>query len=61
MRNIDIRVEITKADLKFKEIAKHLGMARTSFSRKLTHNLSDKERKRILQAIEELKQQKESI
>ena len=39
------------------QVAYHLGMSDSSFSRKLRRELSEADRERVLQAIEELKQE----
>lgn len=46
-----------KANIKVHQLAKKINIARPSLSRKLRYTLSDKEKARLLKAIEELKQE----
>ena len=55
MNNIDIRIEMLKGNLTITKLAKQLKITRPSLSRKLRYTLSNKEKTRVLQAIEELK------
>ena len=58
MNNVEIRVAILEANIKYYEIANKLGIHKVSFSRKLRNELSKEEKNRVLQAIEELKNSK---
>ena len=58
MNNQEIRIAIIKANLKYYEVADKLGILEHNFSRKLRYELSEKEKARVLQVIEELKQEK---
>lgn len=55
--NLDIRIKLEEANLKFYQVARKLNITRPSFSRKLRYKLSQKEKDRVLQAIEELKKE----
>lgn len=57
MNNLDVRIEMLKANIKVCQLAQKINIARPSLSRKLRYTLSDKEKARLLQAIEELKQE----
>ena len=57
MKNIDIRLMISDAGLMHKDIAEQIGIRPTSFSRLLRSPLSQKDRLRIIKAIETLKEQ----
>ena len=54
MFNLDIRAAIKKARIFNYEVAAHLGISETSFSRMLRKELSDEEKKQIFAAIEQL-------
>ena len=54
--NSDIRQAISASGLYLWQVAEALGMADSSFSRKLRCELSDDYKQRIYQAIDELKQ-----
>lgn len=58
IKNKEIRIAMIEADLKMCQVADKLGMYDVNFSRKLRYELSDSEKQRVLQAIEELKQGK---
>lgn len=51
MKNIKVRMEITKQGLKHKEVAEILGITNVSFSRKIATELPKAEQKRIIDAI----------
>lgn len=55
MRNKDIRQAITSANVYYWQVADKLGIQDGTFSRKLRHELSEEEKQKIRQAIEELK------
>lgn len=57
MRNLEIRMEMLKADLTITKLAKQLKITRPSLSRKLRYTLSEKEKNIVLKAIKELKQE----
>lgn len=54
MANIDIRIRMVTAGVKLYEVARELGMADSSLSRKLRCELSEAETDRIMAAIERL-------
>ncbi len=56
MANQDIRAEVKSAGLRFWQIADKLGINDGNFSRKLRHELPDKEKDRIRDIIAELKE-----
>jgi len=55
MSNEEIRIAIIKANIKQYEVAKQLGVTEAFFSRKLRYEMTQEEKDKILQAIEELK------
>lgn len=55
--NIEVRIAIIEAELKHYQVAKKLRIHKYSLSRKLRYELSEKEKDRILKAIEELKKE----
>lgn len=57
MRNKGLREQIGAAGLHLWEVAYHLGMSDSSFSRKLRRELSEDDRERVLRAIKELKRE----
>ncbi|MBQ8298564.1 MAG: XRE family transcriptional regulator [Clostridia bacterium] len=56
--NMDIRIAILKAGLKHQDIAQRLNMAQPSFSRKMRYKISEQGKEKILQVIEELKNER---
>lgn len=56
MHNKDIRQEITKARIRFYEVAAKLGMTDSTLSRKLRYELSDEEKSKIRQTINEIRE-----
>lgn len=61
MENLDIRNEIKAAGLYFWQVADALGINDGNFSRKLRHELPDKEKTRIRAIITELSAQREAV
>ena len=57
MSNEEIRIAMIKANIKQYQVADKLKIAEHNFSRKLRYELSEKEKARVLKAIEELKQE----
>ena len=57
MRNEGLREQIGAAGLRLWEVAYHLGMSDSSFSRKLRRELTEADRERVLRAIKELKRE----
>lgn len=55
MSNQDIRIAMIQANIKQYQVADKLGIAEHNFSRKMRYEISEKEKARVLQAIEELK------
>lgn len=60
MANTEIRMKIAATGVKQWEIAEMLGMAETSFSRKLRKEVSEDEKNRILSAIDKLTAEKQA-
>lgn len=58
MNNLDVRMIVFENGLKYKDIAKELGISREWLSRLLRNNLSDANKSRIMKAVESLKQSK---
>ena len=58
MRNNEINEAIAKSGVKKWEVAEMLGIADTTFSKKLRKELSEAEKQRIISAIAKLKSQK---
>lgn len=56
--NMEIRIAILKAGLKHQDIAQRLKMAQPSFSRKMRYKISEQGKAKILQVIEELKNER---
>lgn len=56
MENLDIRYIVRQAGLKYVDIAKQMGISKWWLSKLMRYKLSKKNRKRILQAIRELKE-----
>ena len=54
MRNLDIRVVVSEAGLKYTEIAKRMGISRVWLSNLMRYELTTKNKERVLKAIEEL-------
>ena len=57
-RNLDIREAAQNNAVMLWEIADKIGMADSSFSRKLRHELPQSEKERIFTAIEEIAKEK---
>lgn len=55
MENMEIRVAIMKANLKYWQVAKALGMLDSNFSRLLRKRLTKDEKTKILSAIETIR------
>ena len=54
MKNFEIRETAARAGVKLWEVADALGVADSTFSRKMRHELSDEERSQVLRIIDEL-------
>lgn len=54
MRNLDIRVMVSEAELKYKDIAKQMGVSKQYLSLLMRYDLTTKNREKILRAIREL-------
>ena len=52
--NIDIRTRLIEAGVMHKQLAKEIGIAETSLSRKLRKELSDEEKENLIATIEYL-------
>ncbi len=57
MCNLEIRKKITRAGLKYWKVAEALGMADSSFTRKLRRELSPKEKEKVCLAIARLSEE----
>lgn len=57
MSNQDIRIAMIQANTKQYEVARHLGISEGHFSKQLRYELSKEYKTKVLQAIEELKNQ----
>ena len=57
MSNQDIRIAMIQAEVKQYQVADKLGIQKHNFSRKMRYEMSEKEKTRVLKAIEELKSQ----
>ena len=55
MRNLDIRVMVSEAGLKYADIAKQMGISRVWLSNLMRYDLTTENREKILKAIRELK------
>lgn len=51
MNNIDVRQHASNQGVKLWEIADHMGMQDSNFSRKLRKELSNEEKQKIIEAI----------
>lgn len=58
-KNRDIRIEIAVAGLKQWQVAKALGIAEATFSRKLREELPEEEKAKILAAIKSIGEEAE--
>ncbi len=58
-KNRDIRIEIAVAGLKQWQVAKALGIAEATFSRKLREELPEEEKAKILAAIKSIGEEEE--
>lgn len=54
MNNLDIKEAIRKASLKHWEVAEKYGLHEGNFSRKLRHELSESEKNKIFEIINDL-------
>lgn len=59
-KNLDIKAAAIGAGVRLYEVAERLGLREDSFSRKLRYDLPDAEREKILDAIKEIKHERES-
>ncbi len=55
MRNLDIRVMVSESGLRYKDIARELGISQQYLSLLMRYDLTPENRERILRAIEALK------
>lgn len=58
-KNIDVRKAIEDANVRYWQVAEKLGISDGNFSRKLRKELPSKDKQKIFQAIEEIKQEME--
>lgn len=59
MNNLDIRKAIETSNFKYWQVANKLGMTDGNFSRMLRIELTDEGKDRVLNAIDELKEERE--
>lgn len=52
--NLDVKTYAMKRGVKLYQIPYHLGIGESTFNRKMRGNLSDADRQRFLQAIDEI-------
>ena len=57
MKNIEVRMMVSECNLKYRDIAKKIGISPRWLSRLLRDELSPENRERILRAIEELERE----
>lgn len=55
LENLEIRMMVNDAGIKYKDIAKHMGISRVHLSRLMSYKLSKKNEKRIISAINDIK------
>lgn len=53
-RNADLRIEVVRNGLTYKDIAKHMGISHFWLSRAMSQKMTDKMHNRIMTAIAEL-------
>lgn len=58
MKNLDIRLRIEASGIRYVEIAERMGISRVWLSRLMARDLDSERRKQIIDALEELKQEK---
>lgn len=58
MENLDIRIMVSESHIRYKDIAKKMGISPVWLSTQLRYELSLVTKERIIQAIEELKNDK---
>ena len=61
MANSEVRIQLAITGVKQYQVADCLGIADTSFSRKLRKELPKNEKNRILEIIDNLSKQKETV
>lgn len=54
MKNIDIRIAVSDAGLKYQDIAAQMGISKFWLSKMMRNEMSKKNRERVLRAINEL-------
>lgn len=55
MKNLDVRIYVQESGLKYKDIAKQMGITPEWLSRLMRHNLQPEMRERIMTAISEIR------
>ena len=60
MKNLDVRMIISENGLRYKDVAKEVGITPEHFSRLLRFTLSPENKSRIVKAIQKLKEGSES-
>lgn len=61
MENVDIRSAFMSAGIKQWEVAAAVGVSESHFSKKLRHELPAEDKQRILEAIEQLAQERKEV
>ena len=61
MNNLEVRLAIKEARLFNYEVAAKLGISETYFSRKLRQELTQEEKRKILELIDNLAQEKQGV
>lgn len=59
MQNLDIRVLVSDANLKYKDIAAQMGISKWWLSKLMSHELTKENRSKVMRAIMELKGEKD--
>ncbi len=60
MKNVEIRCLISDLGIRYKDVAAVMGINRTSLSRLMREDLSERSKRRILNAIESIEQRKKA-
>lgn len=55
--NLDVKTAAMKKGVRLYQIAQHCNMSESTFNRKMRGNLSDADRQRFLQAIDEISEE----
>lgn len=58
MKNLDIRLRVEASGIRYGKIAERMGISRVYLSRLMSRDLDSERRKKIIDALEELKREK---